>query len=621
MNMAQEQFRLGMTHLNASRVTPALSAFQNAARLAPRAAPAHHMSGVALQRLGRLAEADAAISRAIALAPREPDFLANRSLVRSGLERFDLAIADAKAALGIAPEHVGARCNLGLAEIAKKDYVAATRTFLRLLKTAPEFASGRENLLLALRNIDDLTQALEAAEAFVSVAPSDGTAWTELGEAHHALGNQQDAVAAFRNATRLMPDDLDAHSLLLFAMNAISDLDSAVTGSALTAFGDAIRRAAVPRAKSRDVRAADKQLRLGFVSGDLREHSVSHFLLTALPALRARGFELVAYQTRSKNDAVTERLRPMFDAWHDISEVSDEAAADLIELDAIDILFDLAGHTAGRRQRLFGLKPAPVSIAWLGYSASTGNPSIDYILCNDRVLPPAAEGAFTERPLRMAGSYLCFSPMGADLAALENTERMMFGSFNTLNKLSDRTVALWSRILQAVPDSGLTLKARAFSGDEARSSTAGRFARHGISPDRLTMIERSPDRSSHLALYSRLGMALDPWPYSGTTTTMEALSMGVPVLTMNKGPFISRVSASLLEEAGLTEWIAADEDEYVAKAVAGANPEKLAQHRSSIRNSVTQSRLYDAAAFAADFDATVRQAWRRWCTGAGEGGP
>jgi len=620
MNSAQAQFQTGLTALSQNRVQQALSAFQNAARLAPRAAPAHHMVGIALQRLGRLDDAERAISRAIALNPAEPDFFSNRALVKCGLERFDLAMADANAALRLSPTHIGALCNLGLAQQGAKQFAAAAATFTRLIGVAPNFASAIDNASLAVRSIEDPDEGLLAARAFVAAAPGSSFAQADLGSILGASGKVEQADAAFARAVQLAPSDLIGHSRLLFNQNYLETLSDAVRADSLRAFAKAVAASATPITHRPVPEAGEKVLRLGFVSGDLREHSVSYFLLAILPALRRRGLQLVAYSTSPKTDSLTETLKSEFAEWRDITDMSDEAAATLIGEDRIDILFDLAGHTAGRRHRLFAMRPAPIAVLWLGYSATTGNPCIDYVLGDARVLPPENEAHFTERALRMPRGFLCFSAPGTEPDDTQITGNITFGSFNTLNKLSDRTIGLWSSILTEVPGSDLLLKTKALNSEQIRRHTTERFVARGVDPARIILVGHTATRDAHLKLYSRVHLALDPWPYSGTTTTMEALSMGVPVLTLDEGRFISRVSASLLSAAGLDEWIASDEATYIEKArSAASNLGALVALRGGLRQQVRQSSLYDAASFAADFDGVMRAIWRRWCAGVGVG--
>lgn len=612
MNRADQTFRLGLQLLGQNRVQAALDAFEQAARLAPQAAAAHHMIGIALQRLGKLDHADKAISRAIKIDGRQADYHANRSVVRCGQQNFDAAVADAKAALALAPRHLGALCNLGLAYLGAERYVAAVDAFVNAVRIAPDFLPAQENLGRAIHGLDNIDTALVAVRRFLAVTPDSAVAHGVAGTVYGLAGDARASSEAFGHLVDRQSDNLAAIQALMFQLNYVEESHEELRAATARRLAKALAnpRAVTHRPVATDV---ERPLRLGFVSGDFRQHSVSQFLLSLLPELRQRGLILCAYQISQKTDSTTKQLKESFELWRDISSATDEAAAATVQRDRIDILFDLSGLTSGNRQPLFSFRPAPVAISWLGYSASTCNPAIDYILCKNFVLPAELEPWFSEQPLRMPGPYLCFAPSPVPMPEHASGDRFAFGSFNTLNKMSERTVALWSRILTAAPASKLILKTAALSSQHTREQTQQRFARNGIDPERLVLIGRTPTREDHLALYGRLGLALDPWPYSGTTTTMEALSMGVPVLTLNEGPFISRVSGSLLSAAGLDHWISATEDDYVRKAVAAANDPGLAATRTAVRQSVLSSPVCDPVSFSRDFETTVRGAWRKWC--------
>jgi len=614
VNPAEASYLKGLSLLKQDRAGDAAAAFRQTIRLAPKVAIAHHMLGVALQKLGQLDEADAAISKAIGLDRHQADFFANRALVRIGHQRFGAAMEDARSALRIAPRHIGAWCNLALAQLGDKQFTQAAATYMRVVEIAPDFEPAHDNMAVAILEIEEPADALAAARAYVAAAPRRALAWRLLGDSWRELGDSRPAWEAYQKSLELGPDDIFTNVGLLFHMNYLDNVGDNTRLAAIGNLTRILRSSARPLRHRADATAAERPMRLGIVSGDFREHSVSQFLLDLLPHMGDQGLSLVAYQTKKRTDAVTERLRPNFGAWRDITDVSDEAAAQLIRKDRIDILVDLSGLTAGERQKLFAMRPAPLAITWLGYSATTANPEIDYVVCNADVMPQQEEAFFTERPLRLAGPHICFSRPAANLPAAVDDGQFRFGSFNRLNKLSDRTVRVWSRILAAAPQTTLVLKTAALAVPAARDETLARFAAQGIAPDRLELIGRTPTREGHLELYGRISLALDPWPYSGTTTTMEALAMGVPVLALNDGPFISRVSASLLNQAGLQNWVAASEDDYVDKAVAAAMagaPD--GDERLTLREQVMNSPICDPIAFSAEFAGAMRRIWRDWC--------
>jgi predicted O-linked N-acetylglucosamine transferase (SPINDLY family) len=290
--------------------------------------------------------------------------------------------------------------------------------------------------------------------------------------------------------------------------------------------------------------------------------------------------------------------------------LNDKQAAEQIRADTIDILIDLSGHSSAHRLGLFAHEPAPLAMTWLGYPATTGLSRIDYVIADRRVLPPDVEPQFTERPLRLADSFLCFTPHDFEPPAFDTDGPVTFGSFNKTIKLSDSCVATWARILHRVPDSRLLLKDRRMADEKARTTLADRFAAHGVPAGRLTLLARTATRDEHFRLYGGMTMALDPFPYAGTTTTMEALTAGVPVLTLETGGFVSRVGASILGTAGLEDWIAGDLDDYVERAVALVETAREPGFRTELRQRVLASPLCNAPRFAHGLHAALHAAWR-----------
>jgi predicted O-linked N-acetylglucosamine transferase (SPINDLY family) len=361
-------------------------------------------------------------------------------------------------------------------------------------------------------------------------------------------------------------------------------------------------------------------LRVGLVSGDLGDHPVGYFLesvLTALSSQTPGRLDLFAYANRAGDDMTSQRLRTCCEGWRSAVGLSDEALAQCVREDGIDILIDLSGHTARNRLPVFAWKPAPVQLTWLGYLATTGLTAIDYVLADVWTLPKEEEAYFTEKIWRLLDSYICFTPpvhgaLPGPLPAVDNGY-VTFGSCNNLTKMNDDVVALWSRILQAVPNSRLLLKSTQLHEDVVREEVIGRFGAHGIEAQRLILKTPVP-RGEHLTTYQEMDIALDPFPYPGITTSVEALWMGVPVLTLAGEHFLSRQGVGLLMNAGLPEWVAADPQDYVARAVAHANDlQALAALRSDLRRRVLASPIFDAPRFAEHFEAALRGMWHVWC--------
>ena len=325
--------------------------------------------------------------------------------------------------------------------------------------------------------------------------------------------------------------------------------------------------------------------------------------------------ELFAYPTNLLEGELTLRIKPHFAAWQPLSSISNESAANLIHGDGIHILIDLSGHTAGNRLPIFAWKPAPVQITWLGYFASTGIAEIDYILGDSYVTPAEEADHYIEKVWRLPESYLCFTEptINVEVGPLHalSIGSVTFGCFNRIERMNDNVVAVWARILKAIPDSRLFLKDKRLNDSVMRRAVYSRFECAGIKKNQLIFEGLSP-RSEYLAAYNRVDIALSPFPYGGGTTSVEGLWMGVPVIVIRGNHFLSHLGESIAHNAGLSNWIASDEDEYVAKAIEfSSNLDDLAALRSRLRGQVVSSPLFDAKRFANQFENSLREMWER----------
>jgi protein O-GlcNAc transferase len=355
------------------------------------------------------------------------------------------------------------------------------------------------------------------------------------------------------------------------------------------------------------------RLRVGLVSGDLRSHPVGYFVAALLAHHDPARVEFRVYATNDLADKLTARLRPFAAAWTSLNRMSDDEAARRIRADGVHVLLDLSGHTADNRLPIFGRRPAPVQASWLGYFASTGMAQMDYLLADRFVVPAGEEGHFSERVWRLPDCYLCFTPPDdapavGPLPALA-TGRVTFGCFNNLSKLNERVIALWARVLAAVPGSRLLLKTYQLADAGIRAATAQRFAAAGVAADRL-LLEGPSSRAGYLAAYGRVDLALDPFPFPGGTTTVEGYWMGVPTLTRRGDRFISHAGESFAHNTGLADWIADDDSAYVAKAAAFASDlDRLAALRAGLRERARAAPTFDAARYARHFEDAL---WGMW---------
>ncbi|MGG1945592.1 tetratricopeptide repeat protein [Trinickia sp. NRRL B-1857] len=571
-------------------------------------------TGLAHQQAGRFAEAEAIYRQILAVDPNHADALHLSGLIAYHRGEYVRACELIMAALAHRESEIFYG-NLGNALAARGMRAAAMESFRQAIALKPGYVHAHNNLGNLLREAGQLSQAVECFKTVIALQPEYAEAHNNLANALVDLGDLDAAIEAYRAAIALKPGLLEARSNLLFILSYREDLDPSAYLAEAKEFGRIATAAAKPW---RDWLVSTEPrrngpLRVGLVSGDLKIHPTGHFLESLLAHIDRSRIELVAYPTRRFEDALTARIKPYFSAWTPLASMNDEQAARRIRHDRIDLLLDLSGHMNYNRLPLFAWRAAPVQASWLGYFASTGLPAMDYLLGDPHVLPRDAQDHYTERLWRLPDSYLCFTPPAerVDIGPLplEREGHVTFGCFNHLMKMNDSVVDVWARILHAVPGSRLFLKAKQLDDAPTCDTTRERFAARGIDPSRLTLEGRSP-RAEYFAAYNRVDIALSPFPYPGGTTSVEGLWMGVPVLCRQGDRFLSNICTSMLHSAGLAEWIAKDNDDYVAKAVAfAADPPRLAALRRDARASLLVSPLCDAARYARHLEAAFVGMW------------
>jgi predicted O-linked N-acetylglucosamine transferase (SPINDLY family)/ADP-heptose:LPS heptosyltransferase len=517
------------------------------------------------------------------------------------------------------PNNPEAHYNLGLVLATLGRVVEAEASYRRGLALKPNSVDGHNNLGVLLESVGRYDEAEASYRHAIAIAPTIPHLHNNLGVLFKESGRLAESLAVHRHVVALDPRLPAGRSNLLYTLN----YDETVLPEALhaehVAWGKDVM--SIPIGGSRFANAPDpaRRLRIGYVSGDFRHHSVAFFFAPLLDAHDRAGVEVFLYSNDARVDAVTARLKARADHWVPIHPLSDEQAAARIREDGIDILVDLSGHTSHNRMNLFARKPAPIAVTWLGYPNTTGLPAIDYRFTDAVADPPgAADRLHTERLVRLAPAFLCYRAPAdagpvAPLPALA-ASHVTFGSFNNVAKLSPATIALWARLLREIPDARLLLKASQFKDGGTRERIAAAFAAAGIAGERVSVLPPQQATADHLAAYGRVDVALDPLPYNGTATTCEALWMGVPVVTMRGERHAARVGASILTAVGLDDLIAQTPDEYVALAAGLARDSgRLSKLRASLRERMRSSPLCDGAGFARAVEGAYRTMWRDWC--------
>ena len=482
----------------------------------------------------------------------------------------------------------------------------------------PSSAAADISLADGLQSLGHVEKAAEYYERALEREPGLASALMGLAAVSIAQGDLTEALRRYRRAIELHPNDPIIYQNLLLALHYTSQ-DPAQLFSAHAEYERryAARLVAAYREHSNS-RTAERRLRVGYVSADFRRHSVAYFFEPRLAAHDRGEFDITCYAHVGSPDDVTARLQVLSDQWRPIYGWSNEQVAQQIRTDQIDILVDLGGHT-NPRLIVFASKPAPVQVTYLGYPDTTGLSTMDYRITDAWSDPPnSTESFYSERLVRLPSGFQCYqpsydSPAVGPLPALA-AGQVTFASFNALPKVTPYVVAVWARILRAVPESRLFLKASALRSPAARQRLLGLFEAHGIPAERLELLGQARSVNDHLDLYNRVDIALDPFPYNGATTTCEALWMGVPVVSIAGQTHVGRVGVSLLQRVGLSSLIADSEEAYVSTAVKlASNTEGLIRLRAGLREQAADSSLMNAAQVTRSLERAYREMWREWC--------
>jgi protein O-GlcNAc transferase len=519
-------------------------------------------------------------------------------------------------ALSLKPDFAEAHANLGNVLRDEGMFDEAVACYRRALDLAPDSSLIYSNLATAMRLQERIGDAITLQLHAVRLNPQGSDLHSDLGGLLLNQGKVIEAIRCYRKALDLKPDNVRAASNLLIALQYREGITAA---ELLAAHAEFERQFTAPLKCEQRPHEADgnphRPIVVGFVSPNFRQHAVGHFVLSALERFDREQFHIVCYSDGSGEDDWTPRFKAATHLWHETAKLSDIELADQIRADRIDILFDLAGHTAKNRLLVFARRPAPIQITWADYVGTTGLTAMDYILADRYQIPPEAEAHYTERVLRMPNAYICYdpppyAPLVSPLPALARGHPT-FGSFNFRPKLSPAILTVWAKILQRVPHSRLVLKYRNLHDASVKGGIFDVFTQHGVDPGRIECLGWSPHREL-LAEYQRIDIALDPFPYNGGLTTCEALWMGVPVVTCPGETFASRHSLSHLSNIGMTETVACDLESYINLTVSLASDlPRLAVLRTGLRNRVAASPLCDGKLFARELMLMLREIAQR----------
>lgn len=624
---------------------------------------ATHLLGLIAHQRGEHAAAVAQIGAAIALKADKPIYHYNLGNALAALGRPEAAAKSFRAALALDPTHAGSRANLAHALSQSRQHAQAAAEYRQLLQLQPSAtvrnALARELiqsadadpaaaqhydeaaalLQQAWQDADDPTAARlalgyclqqrkrwsEAAghyQAVLSLDPGSPAAHNNLANCYNQLGRIAEAILHYRETYRLAPDFPQAQASVLACLNYDPHCSPEQAAAEHRLWAEQVAAPCYPKiAHFGNDRSPERRLRIGYVSPDLRRHPVSAIFAPILAAHDRSRVEVTCYYNFAGEDMVTLRLKSLAGQWRPVAGIDDEALCAQIRTDRIDILVDLAGHTMHNRLLAFARKPAPIQVSWLGYFNTTGLATMDYFVSDPWSSPAGQERYYVEKLLRLPHTRFCYEPPeympGVSPLPAEKMGHITFGCLNNLSKLNENVLALWSEVLRAVPGANLRLQAAALDDAPNRARFGELCARHGIAPARLQLrgfvpIEEAP------AGYAEIDIALDPFPFCGGMTSLEALWLGVPVITLAGETIAGRQSASMLMNLELPELIARSAEQYVASAARLARDlPRLAKLRAGLRPRFAASPLMDYAGFARELEAAYQCMWRTWLAAPG----
>jgi predicted O-linked N-acetylglucosamine transferase (SPINDLY family) len=643
----QDALQLAISHQQAGRLAEAEGIYRQVLAVNPQQPDALHLLGMLASQVGRLDIALDLIRKALAVRPGTPDYLDHLSRVLTAAGRMDDAIVALHEMLAACPDAADAHRRLGILLQNRGRHDEAIPAYQRAIALNPQDRQSRHNLAVALHATDqhdesaqqyrsvladdpnnvnalndyanllvDLHQRSDAIERYkkaISLEPRRAALYNNLANVYRTSGELDEAIAYYRQTLALDPWAADVHSNLLMTLNSHPSADVGLLPEhAAWAQQHAARfYPSENRASSMTVERTSR-VRIGYVSPDFREHAVTSFFEPILRHHDRNRFEILGYSNVTQADAVTRRIRGLADQWREIVGMSDDAVAQMIREDQIDILIDLAGHTAGNRLLVFARKPAPLQITYLGYPNTTGLKTIDFRITDADADPVGmTESHHSETLIRLPHGFLCYQPPTEAPEPREGSardpDRIVFGTFNNIAKITSPTLDLWAQLLRAVKGSSLLLKGACLDDPGVADRMRGEFQSRGVDPASVELLTRTGSAREHLGLYHRMDIALDTFPYNGTTTTCEALWMGVPVVTLAGHAHVSRVSASILKRLGLDSLIANDPQQYVDIAATLARDSvQLAQLSGQrLRDQMRHSKLLDATSFVRDFEAAM----------------
>ena len=578
----------GMVEIVLGQIMRAKESFDRALLFQPRHAEAIVGSSMVSMELRHHEEAAAKLATALAIKPGSPRILAQRGRLSYELQRLEPALADFEAALAISPK----------LELALRGKAQAC---LVMGKTA---------------------QAMAAATALIEQNPRSEVGLALMGFSHSNQGEMDAAIEYLDRALAIRPDYGDAIRGKIFLQDYRAEADFALQQAVRRDWWDLIGSKLPRRTLPKRPLDPDKQIVVGYVAAEFRQHSAG---LTLLPVLRHHdhaNFKIICYYSWPGADEYTAMFKSLADVWVDAWDLSDDELADRIQADNVDILIDVSGHTTGNRLQVFARKPAPIQATGFGHATGTGMQTMDYVLADPVFIPPSVRHLFPEK-IHDLPCLITMEPVSdlqpSELPMLRNGY-VTFGVFNRIYKISDDAIRVWSRIMREVPGSKIVLKHGLLDDPLLRDSLIARFVAQGIAEENITCLGTT-SRNDHLMAFDKIDISLDTFPQNGGISTWESLYAGVPVVAKLGIGASSRAGASIVAAVGLGDWVAEDDDGYVEIARKFASqPDYLAKLRAGLPAQIAASPAGNVEIYTRELEAGYRQFWRDYCAAASESG-
>jgi predicted O-linked N-acetylglucosamine transferase (SPINDLY family) len=613
---------LGNTLTRLELAEQAVDAHDRAIQLQPDYGDAHCNRGMALWLLDRNHEADQSFDRALSLQRGHLQAMVGKGLVSLRLRHFEAAQAAFNALLAIKPDFAEVLTYRGRVHQQLGQFALAEADFDAALAIDPVMESAWRGKAAVKILGTDIASAIAACMKVLEQEPRSPVAITMLGTCYAKQGDTATAVAHFDRALAIKPDFEEAISKKIFVLDFAPDSDFAVHQAARRAWWNAIGAKIQQRELQRPTPDPNKRIIVGYVSSDFRNHSAS---LAFKPVLRnhdRREFDVICYSCSPHRDAMTEECQSLVETWVDAAQFSDDELADRIQSDGVDILVDLSGHTDGNRLAVFARKPAPVQVTAWGSATGTGLQTMDYLFADPVMVPDSVRHLFVEKlyDLPCLITTEALPDMSPSALPMLRNGHVTFGVFNRIDKISGHAMMVWSKLLQQVAGSTIVIKAGALDDPFLRDGLIGRFVDHGVSPDRIRCIGWS-SRRDHLAEFGNVDISLDPFPQNGGVSTWESLQAGVPVVArLGKGA-AARSGGSIVKAVGLDDWVAEDDDSYIAIARKYASmASDLEALRASLPARVAASAAGNGAIYTRRVEEGYRQFWRDYCATASDAG-